>query len=87
VINNSEDFKIGQTVSCAEPEGFLQPLRDYLKGRTGVVKRIFPKERPDKNYCGHVNQVEILWGKRNGRGKEKLIRMHPRDLRLEGEQP
>jgi len=77
---NSEDFEVGQVVTCKDPECFLQPFRSYLKGRQGTVEKVYPARRPDDQYCGPVNQVEVLWAKRNGRGKEQRVIMHPRDL-------
>lgn len=76
----SDDFEVGQQVLCANPEKFLQPERSYLAGRRGTVVKVFPHERPDDFYCGPIGQVKVLWGKRNGRGKEKEINMRPRDL-------
>ena len=83
----SEEFIIGQRVSCVDPDEFLQPTRNYLKDRTGVVTKVYPPERPDEYYCGLINQVRVLWGKRGGRGKEKEITMYPRDLIIVGEKP
>jgi hypothetical protein len=79
---NSEDFEVGQVVTCKDPGCFLQPLRSYLKDRQGTVQRVYPARRPDDRYCGPVNQVSVLWAKRNGRGKEQNITMHARDLTL-----
>jgi hypothetical protein len=76
----STDFHVGQIVTCADPEIFLMPLREYLKGRTGVVTEVFPAVRPDEFYCGAINKLCVKWGKRNNRGKEKEIRMYPSDL-------
>jgi hypothetical protein len=76
----STDFHVGQVVTCADPECFLMPLRGYLKGRTGVVTEVFPAVRPNEFYCGAINQLRVKWCKRNNRGKEKELRMCPRDL-------
>ena len=81
----SADFEVGQVVRCRDPEIYLQPLRDYLKNREGVVERVLPVVRPDEYYCGHVNKVVVKWGKRNGRGKERSEMMDPRDIELVGE--
>lgn len=78
----SDEFQIGQKVECADAEVFLQPSRSYLADREGVVIKIYPSRRPDDFYCGPINQVKILWLKRNGCGKEKEMTMHPRDLKL-----
>lgn len=77
---SSEDFHIGQKVVCRDPDVFLQPLRSYLKDRTGTVERVYPATRPDEYYCGQVNKVSVRWGKRNGRGKERVELMRPRDI-------
>lgn len=81
---NSDDFEIGQQVRCLDTETFLQPTRSYLADRVGTVIKIFPRSRPDNFYCGQINKVKVLWGKRNGRGKEKEMTMHPRDLEIIG---
>jgi hypothetical protein len=78
----SEEFQIGQEVECLNTETFLEPMRSYLRDRKGIVTNVYPSVRPDNFYCGRINQVRILWGKRNGRGKEKEIAMQPRDLKI-----
>lgn len=83
----SADFKVGQVVRCADPEVFLQPLRNYLKDREGTVEKVLPVVRPDDYYCGHINKVVVKWGKRNGRGKERTEMMDPRDIQPSGEKP
>ena len=80
----SDDFEVGQLVECVSAETFLQPERGYLTGRSGTVVKIFPRSRTDNFYCGQINKVKVLWGKRNGRGKEKEMTMYPRDLEIIG---
>jgi hypothetical protein len=76
----STDFTVGQVVKCPDPKAFLSPLDKYLTDRTGVVLEVFPVNRPNANYCGPTNSVSVLWGKRNGRGKEKEMTMQARDV-------
>lgn len=79
---NSEEFQVGQIVTCRDPDRFLQPFRSYLKDRQGTVQRVYPARRPDDQYCGPVNKVAVLWAKRNGRGKEQELIMSPKHLEL-----
>jgi hypothetical protein len=81
----SEDFEVGQQVVCVDPDKFLQPRRNYLRDRVGTVIKVYPAERPGPQYCGWTNCVSVLWGKRNGRGKEQEILMRPRDITLVGD--
>ena len=79
-MKTSEDFAVGQRVRCRNPEGFLQPLRAKLRNRLGVVERVTPAKAPDQRYAGLTNRVEVRWLTREGRGKEFLEWMQPRDI-------
>lgn len=76
----SEDFVVGQTVVCRDPEGFRADVKARLLGRKGVVEAINPSKRPDEYYCQRLNVVYVRWLKRNGRGKEFCMFMRPEDI-------
>lgn len=78
----SDEFEVGNKVECVDADTFLQPARSYLTNRAGTVINVYPSSRPDEFYCGQINKVNVLWGKRNGRGKEREIMMYPCDLRI-----
>lgn len=77
----STDFHIGQPVVCRDPDGFVSEYKRYLTGRTGIVEKVYPAERPDPNYCGQINKVFVRWQKKGNRGKEKTMVMSPSSLR------
>lgn len=72
----AEDFHVGQQVTCARLESFPSSLASYLRDRVGIVKKISPSGFGWPT----GNRVQVLWQKRNGRGKEKSMVMHPEDL-------
>jgi hypothetical protein len=75
----AEDFSVGQEVVCVHPDKFIASMCSYLKNRTGVILKVWPSDAPmDTAMCR--NKVSVLWQKRNGRGVEKSMIMHPSDL-------
>ena len=82
-IKTSDDFRVGDVVTCPCPEDFLAATAKFLTGREGVVVRVYPAKSPDPiYYCGFTNMIDVKWNKRNGRGKEKEMRMSPRDVEI-----
>lgn len=75
----AEDFHVGQDVVVEDAEAFISSVANYLKGRTGVVVEIWPSDTP-RDSPMRKNQLRVKWGKRNGRGVEKEMVMHPRNL-------
>lgn len=73
----AEDFHVGQKVVVPKPEDFVGPVCAYLKDRVGVVTVVWPSTG-DRDTALRRNQVQVLWGKRNGRGKEKSMIMGPK---------
>jgi len=77
----AEDFKEGDLVVCANPGSFLSARAAYLANRIGVVKKSVPIIPGDRETMWQ-GRVLVLWGKRNGRGKESQDWMFPNDLEL-----
>lgn len=73
----AEDFHVGQEVICVRPEEFVSSVASYLRNRTGIVKQVLPS---NGEWPMRKNAVRVLWQKRNGRGKEKSMLMHPYDI-------
>lgn len=72
----AENFTVGQRVVCADPTRFMKEKCRYLTNREGVVERVWPSTGDPKTAM-RINEVSVRWGKRNGRGKEQIMRMRP----------
>jgi len=75
----AEDFEVGQAVICVDPNKFISARAKYLQNRTGIVKQVWPSDG-DRGAATRINEVSVLWMKRNGRGKEARMVMRPDDL-------
>lgn len=75
----AEDFHVGQKVMVKDADIFIWEVANYVRGRVGTVIKVWPSNTP-RDSLMRKNQLSIKWDKRNGRGKEKVMVMHPQYL-------
>lgn len=72
----SEAFKVGDIVRVMRPDQYNVTFARKVRDRDAVIERIFTPQG------GTTTRVRVRFLKRNGRGKEFIETMLPRDIEL-----